>query len=128
LIYDQVVVAHATDITSGAEPGPAGAVGLTSTAGIFMRPVVRDGKVVALESIDPPGAVNVKGAAMWSGAWIKRIPETLRMTDPSDPSTEVFARQLYADALANQAKGGPRDSPLPPLVHHTVDQISAANQ
>jgi hypothetical protein len=125
-IYDQVVVSHATDITSGPEPGPAGAVGLAK--GIQMRPVVRNGKIVALESIDPPGAVTVKGAAAWSGAWIERIPDKLMIPDPTDPAREVDARELYKDALANQAKQGPRDSPLPPLVHHVVTQIGAANQ
>ena len=126
VIYDQVVVSHATDITRGPDPGPAGAVGLAK--GIEMRPVVRDGKVVALESIDPPGAVRVVGAAMWSGAWRDLVPDDVNMPDPMDPTKNISMQQVFLNALAKQAAGQPRDSPLPPLVHHVADQIPAANR
>jgi hypothetical protein len=78
-----------------------------------MRPVVVDGMVVALESINPPGAIRVMGAAMWSGAWLDRIP--------------AAHQPAYDNALRTQAKDGPRDSPANPLVHHVGQQIPAAN-
>ena len=57
-IYDQVVVSHATNV---AAPGGAQA----QVGDLQFRPVVKDGIVCALESIDPPGAVKVAGGAMW---------------------------------------------------------------
>jgi hypothetical protein len=36
--------------------------------------------------------------------------------------------QVFLNALAKQAIGGPRDSPASALVHHVADQIPAANQ
>jgi hypothetical protein len=109
--YDQVVVSHGPRLANPAQPGPAGA--LTLADGILMRPVVKDGDVVALESVDPPGAVRVVGAAMWSSAWRKKIPPD--------------QLPVYDKALMNQAKNGPRDSPQPSLLHHAAKQIPAAN-
>ena len=125
-IYDQVVESHATDIAAGSDPGPAGAVKLAD--GIKMRPVVRGSKVIALESIDPPGAVRVIGAAMWTVAWGKWIPDDINIPDPMDPTSELSMREVFMNALANQAKGGPRDSPASPLIHHVAGQVPAANQ
>lgn len=125
-MYDQVVVSHATDIAAGPDPGPAGAVNLAD--GIKMRPVVRGNKVVALESIDPPGAVRVVGAAMWTAAWGRWIPNDISIPNPADPVSELGMRDVFMNALADQAKGGPRDSPASALVHHVVGQIPAANQ
>jgi hypothetical protein len=126
--YDQVVVSHATDMAAPAVPGPAGAVTLGASAGVKFRPVVKEGKVVALESIDPPGAVRVLGAGMWSGMWTKHIDADLVMADPMRPGHEATALQIFLDALGNQAKGGPRDSPASALVHHVAGQIPAANK
>jgi hypothetical protein len=117
--YDQVVVSHGTDMAKAADPGPAGA--LTLAKGIEMRPVIFNGKVVALESVNPPGAVRVLGAAMWSRAWLQFIPETLTIDGRS-------ARDIYDDALTNQAINAPRDSPANPLIHNVGQQIPAANQ
>jgi hypothetical protein len=56
-----------------ADSGTAGALTLAKL--VELRPVVVDGKVVALESIHPPGAVRIMGAAMWSPCWLERIPD-----------------------------------------------------
>jgi hypothetical protein len=109
-------------------PGPAGAVAIGAGTGAKFRPVVREGKVVALESIDPPGAVRVLGAGMWSGMWAKYIDAELVMPDPMRPGRESTARQIFLDALESQAKGGPRDSPASALVHHVAGQVPAANR
>ena len=111
-VYDQVVVSHGPDPMRAPEPGPAGAA--TLTQGLQVRPVVVDGKVVALESIDPPGAVRILGAGMWSSLWISRMPENVR--------------SVYVAALERQALGGPRDSPANQLIHHVGQQIPAANK
>ncbi|HWU91140.1 MAG TPA: DUF4157 domain-containing protein [Kofleriaceae bacterium] len=127
-IYDQVVVSHSTDITAPAVPGPAGAVTLGKGTGAKFKPVVKGGKVVALESIDPPGAVRVIGAGMWSGAWLDRISDQLDMPNPTKPGEMIKAQQLFKNALAEQANGAPRDSPMKALVHHVAQQVPAANQ
>lgn len=87
-----------------------------------MRPVVVDRQVVALESVNPPGAVRVVGAAMWSPAWIERglISETEFVNG-------MPARDVYSNALQNQALSAPRDSPGNMLIHNTGKQIPAAN-
>jgi hypothetical protein len=90
--------------------------------------VVRGGKVVALESIDPPGAVRIVGAAMWSAGWFDSIPDQLMMPDPSNPAIQTPALDVYKKALATQANNTPRDSPANPLIHHVAEQIPVANQ
>ena len=127
-VYDQVVVAHATDIAAPATPGPAGAVTIGKSAGVEFKPVVKHGKVVALESIDPPGAVRVIGAGLWSAGWLPRISDRIYMQDPIKPNERITARQLFDHALKEQAQGSPRDSPASALVHHVAEQIPAANQ
>ena len=126
-IYDQVVVSHGTLIDAPAVPGPAGPVTLGGTRAEF-KPVVKGGEVVALESINPPGVVRVIGAGMWSPAWINSISDNFMMADPLKPGKQISAQQLFKRALAEQAKGSPRDSPLSALVHHVAQQIPAANQ
>ena len=43
-----------------------------------------NGAVVALESVNPKGAVRIIGAAMWSGLWIDgNAPGGARITDPA---------------------------------------------
>ena len=81
-----------------------------------MRPVVVNGQVVALESVYPPGAIRVVGAAMWNPAWIKG--SYIRSRD---------AVAIYEQALQKQALGTPRDSPANPLIHNVGNQIPAAN-
>jgi hypothetical protein len=110
--YDQVVVSIGTSLA--ATSGATGA--LTLAAGIRMRPVVVNGQVVALESVNPPGAVRVVGAAMWSPAWIKE-----RFIVDRD------AVAIYEEALKEQARGAPRDSPGNMLIHNVGQQIPAAN-
>lgn len=127
-IYDQVVVSHGTDITAPAAPGPAGAFTLGQGAGVKFKPVVRGGKVVALESVDPPGAVRVIGAGMWTPAWIIHVSDNVDMPDPMKPGEVIKAQQLFKNALAGQANGAPRDSPASALVHHVAQQVPAANQ
>lgn len=106
-------------MAKAADPGPAGALALAK--GIEMQPVRFNGQVVALESVNPPGAVRVLGAAMWSRAWLQFIPETLVIDGRS-------ARDIYEDALTNQAVNAPRDSPANPLIHNVGGQIPAANR
>lgn len=111
-IYDQVVVSHGTNLAA-----PTGAVGALALAkGLEMRPVVINGQVVALESVYPPGAVRVVGAAMWSPGWIEH-----RLI------IDIDAIKIYRKALAEQALGAPRDSPANPLIHNVGSQIPAAN-
>jgi hypothetical protein len=110
--YDQVVVSHGTNL--GARTGMVGA--LTLAAGLKMRPVVVNGEVVALESINPPGAVRVVGAAMWSPAWIS-----------GGFIVDFDAIAIYRNALDRQALGAPRDSPGNVLIHNVGKQIPAAN-
>lgn len=110
--YDQVVVSIGTNLA--ATSGATGA--LTLAAGIQMRPVVVNGQVVALESVNPPGAVRVVGAAMWSRAWV----EEGMIADPS-------AITIYEKALKEQARGAPRDSPGNMLIHNVGQQVPAAN-
>lgn len=81
-----------------------------------MRPVVVDGQVVALESVNPPGAVRVVGAAMWSRAWID-----------GDFIQDPTAIRIYDLALKNQARSAPRDSPGNMLIHNVGKQVPAAN-
>ena len=97
------IASPATDIASPAVAGPAGAVQLGANAGVKFKPVVRNGKVVALESIDPPGAVRVIGAAMWSGAWIRFVARDVSMPDPAQPNVEISTQQVLMNALAEQA-------------------------
>ena len=117
-VYDQVVVSHGTNLgAKGAMPGA-----LTLAKGIEMRPIVVDGQVVALESVKPPGAVRVVGAAMWSRAWIDGgfISETEFVNG-------MPARDVYSNALQNQALSAPRDSPGNMLIHNTGNQVPTAN-
>jgi hypothetical protein len=110
--YDQVVISHSTNPdATGAQPGA-----LTLATGLIMRPVVVAGQVVALESVNPPGAVRVVGAAMWSPAWIKR-----------GLIVGFDAVKIYEKALKEQALSAPRDSPANPLIHNVGEQIPAAN-
>ena len=111
-MYDQVVVSHGTNLAAaGKTPGA-----LTLAAGIQLRPVVVNGQVVALESVHPPGAVRVVGAAMWSRAWVRER----YIVDPD-------AITVYEKALREQAQTAPRDSPANPLIHNVGRQIPAAN-
>jgi hypothetical protein len=126
-IYDQVVVSHSTDSAAAAVPGPAGALTIGTVPSVTFRPVVRNGKVVALESIDPPGAIRVIGAAMWTGRWLRYISDA-PMPDPLRPGEQIQGTELFSRALSDQAKGSPRDSPASALVHHVAEQIPAANQ
>ena len=111
-MYDQVVVSIGTNLA--ATSGSVGA--LTLASGIVMRPVLVNGQVVALESVNPPGAVRVVGAAMWSRAWIRER----YIVDPD-------AIMIYEKALNEQARGAPRDSPGNMLIHDVGQQIPAAN-
>jgi hypothetical protein len=110
-VYDQVVVSH------GANVGAAGEVrgAATLAKGIELRPIVVDGQVVGLESVNPPGAVRIVGAAVWNRVWIKSI-------------FQEAARSTFEEALDNQALGSPRDSPANPLVYNTSRQIPNANK
>jgi hypothetical protein len=110
--YDQVVISHSAEIGDPGAGRMKGAVGLAQ--GIELRPVVVDGQVVALESVDPPGAVRILGAAMWSRLWLAQIPDAAQS-------------QIFRDALDNQARNAPRDSPVLPLIHNVGKQIPAAN-
>jgi len=111
-IYDQVVVSHGTNLAA-----PTGATGaLTLATGLKMRPVVVNGQVVALESVFPPGAVRVVGAAMWSPGWIQR-----------ELIVDFDAIKIYKKALTEQTIDAPRDSPANPLIHNVGQQIPAAN-
>ena len=112
VIVDQVVASHSANLAAPVETGKAGA--LTLAQGLEMRPVVVNGQVVALESVNPPGAVRVVGAAMWSPAWLKAI---------ADPG----ARAKYEFALSKQAAAAPRDSPANPLIYNVGKQVPAAN-
>jgi hypothetical protein len=111
-MYDQVVISHGTNMAAtGRTPGA-----LTLAAGIQLRPVVINGQVVALESVYPPGAVRIVGAAMWSRAWVRER----YIVDPS-------AIDIYEKALREQALTAPRDSPANPLIHNVGKQIPTAN-
>lgn len=81
-----------------------------------MRPVVINNQVVARESVNPPGAVRVVGAAMWSNAWIN-----------GDFLIDLDAIATYRKALDSQALGAPRDSLNNMLIHNVGKQITAAN-
>ncbi|MBL0213631.1 MAG: hypothetical protein IPQ07_07100 [Myxococcales bacterium] len=120
-IYNQVVVSHGTD-PNGPEGRTKGALGLASPGNgrdvgpqIEMKPKVVNGKVVALESVNPPGAVRVIGAAMWNGAWANA------MTNEAD-------KKVFNKALQSQADTAPRDSPANVLVHNVGQQIADANK
>jgi hypothetical protein len=67
--------------------------------------------------VNPPGAVRVVGAAMWSRQWID-----------GGFIVEPTAKAKYENALNNQAMNAPRDSPGNPLIYNTGRQIPAANK
>ena len=118
--YDQVVTSHGTNATAkGDAGGPKGAVTLADS--LEMTVVEVNGEIVALESVNPKGAVRVLGAAMWSPSWI----ETRDGSQPCLRDPAVVAR--YRQAMTNQALTAPRDSPGNPLLHNVGRQIVGAN-
>jgi hypothetical protein len=76
--FDQVAIALGQDPAGGGvdgsgAPRPEGAPGLGQIVGnLQLRMVIVDGRLVALESVDPPGAVRVIGAAIAQSArpWV----------------------------------------------------------
>ncbi|MFT3699673.1 MAG: DUF4157 domain-containing protein [Kofleriaceae bacterium] len=125
--YDQVVTSHGTNVASEGAPGvdgvkdaaPKGALALAT---MELTVVEMNGQVVALESVNPKGAVRIIGAAMWSPLWVDGgAPGGARITDP-------VAVARFNKAMTEQALGAPRDSPANPLLHNVGKQVPAANE
>ena len=125
-MYDQVVTSHGTNVANGADGAPgsnaAQPKGALALATMELTIVEVNGQVVALESVNPKGAVRIVGAAMWSPLWIDgRAPGGARITDPV-----VVSR--FRKAMTEQALNAPRDSPANPLLHNVGKQVPAANE
>lgn len=121
-VVDRVV------ITTGQAPsGPGGQLPLL--AGVQFRMVLDGGRLVALTSVDPPGAVRLTGAAMTTlsspaGRGRPRQPGVDDLV--VEPQREQFRRLIVEQANAPSVPLPSRGAP--PSIHQTGINVPRANR
>ena len=123
-VYDQVALSIGQDPTGGGVrggvAGPAGGPGVGSVVGgLEFRMVITDGRLVALESVNPPGRVRLLGASM-SESIAERVIASerseflslVRDVQPRDPSVPAESRGVQ-DSIYQLGQNIPRANETP---------------